>query len=217
MAPGNTGPTSSVLWGGLGRRTAPTWLPHSLKAKRNDSIPHFSFESLSLRAVLSRKHPALGLEPAAGKGPVGSEAPRNVGRPGAAPLPAQLFQLSYSQSPCMSPGDPEGGPVAHWLALPWPFPSLSLLPLHSPAPSQGAGLPALESPPQSPGLCSSATDKPCPLPMVGARPPRGPLATSLCSTLGAWAACQLVLGHRCTPAGLEVGLTVGGQNVPEPH
>lgn len=160
---------------------------------RDESIRHFLFQSLRLQAALSREHPALGLEPAAGIGPVGSGAPRNAGRPGAAPLPTQSFPRPspLAQSPRRSPGDPEGGPVAHWRALP------------GPAPAQGARLPALESPPQSPGLCSPATDKPCPCPWWGPVHPEGPPATSPGSTRGAWAAC-LSAGPRAWVHPLQV-------------
>lgn len=197
MAPGNTRPTSSVPRGGLGVRTAPTRLP---SRGRDESIRRFSFQSLRLQAAVSCEHPALGLEPAAGTGPVGSGAPRNAGRPGAAPLPTQSFPRPspLAQSPRRPPGDPEGGPVAHWRALP------------GPAPAQGARLPALESPLQNPGLCSPATDKPPargggPSTRRGHRPPlqaaRGGPGLRV---------CQLVLGHGCTPCRFRGGTHVGG-------
>lgn len=188
---GNTRPASSVLRGGLGVRTAPTWLPHSHQAK-GGTIPFAIFVRITQspgRAVL----PA----PSAGAGASCRKRARGVWgsqeRSGAAPLPTQLFPRPspLAQSPRGFPADPKE--VDHWLAPP------SFLP--QPCPPQGAGLPALESLPQSPGPCSPARQ---------ALPPAhgGGLSTSGASwSSGTGAPLQFWRWDS----------RLGGQNVPEPH
>lgn len=107
-------------------------------------------------------------------------------RSGAAPLPTQLFPRPspLAQSPRGFPADPKE--VDHWLAPP------SFLPQPCPPPGGRPPSPGVSAPKPWPVLPCQTSPAPCswwgPVHLRG----------------------QLVLGHGCTPAVLEVGLTVGG-------
>lgn len=186
--PGPPAVSCGVAWG----YARPPHGSHTATKQREERFHSpFSFESLSLQAVRSRQHPAPGLELAAGKEPVGSGARRNaVGPP--------HFRLSYSPGLPRLPSPHAGSLLTRRrLTTGWPLPPSC----HSPAPPQGAGLPALESLPQSPGPCSPA------------RQALSPAHGGGLSTSGAsWSS-----GTGAPLQFWRWDSRLGGQNVPEPH